>query len=180
MMLRDRLLQLRARDAPPSRSQLLLARIVVWTSILLVLVGMTAYGMSADVRLRVWHNLIDRPDGPMVFRFVLQPLMAAVAALRDGIADAASGRPPFFQAVVADAAGRRARLDEALVATARIMLLGLVMDAIYQVIEFRTFHPVEAVIVALLLAFVPYLVLRGPVARVARRWVGDAAPRGRG
>jgi hypothetical protein len=180
MTLRDRLLQLRAKDAPPTRSQLALARIVVWASILLVVVGVAAYGVSAEVRLRVWHNLIDRPDGPMVFRFVLQPLMAAVAALRDGIADAARGRPPFFQAVVTDAAGRRARLDEALVATARIIVLGLVMDAIYQVIEFRAFHPVEAVIVALLLAFAPYLVLRGPVARLARRWVGDAAPGARG
>jgi hypothetical protein len=41
------------------------------------------------------------------------------------------------------------------------------MDAIYQVLELKTFHPNEALIVALLLAFVPYLVIRGLVTRVA-------------
>ncbi len=38
--------------------------------------------------------------------------------------------------------------------------------------------PAEAVIVTLLLAFLPYLLLRGLVARVARRWVGPATAKG--
>ena len=46
------------------------------------------------------------------------------------------------------------------------------MDVIYQYIVFDTFHPAESVIIAVLLAFVPYLVLRGLVTRVARRWFG--------
>ncbi len=45
------------------------------------------------------------------------------------------------------------------------------MDGIYQFIVFDTFHPAEAVIIALLLAFLPYMVLRGLFARVARRWI---------
>ena len=49
------------------------------------------------------------------------------------------------------------------------------MDAVYQFIEFDAFHPVEAVIIALLLAFVPYLLLRGPCARIARWWYGAAS-----
>ena len=53
---------------------------------------------------------------------------------------------------------------------ARIILLGLVMDGIYQAIEFGTFHPAEAVIIALVLAFLPYLLLRGLFARAARWW----------
>ncbi|MGB7566050.1 MAG: hypothetical protein WBM08_15025 [Prochlorococcaceae cyanobacterium] len=40
-----------------------------------------------------------------------------------------------------------------------------------QFIVFNTFHPAEAVIIAGLLAFVPYLLLRGPVTRVARWWL---------
>jgi len=68
---------------------------------------------------------------------------------------------------------KRFRLDEALIATSRIVLLGLVMDTVYQVIEFDTFHPVEALIIALLLGVLPYLVLRGLVTRIARRWVGN-------
>jgi hypothetical protein len=65
---------------------------------------------------------------------------------------------------------RTRRLNEGLNATARIILLGLVMDAIYQGIVLRRFYPAEAVIVALLFAFVPYVIMRGPAARIARRW----------
>jgi hypothetical protein len=116
--------------------------------------------------------MLDRPGGPFVFRFILQPIMATVAALRDGINDARIGRAPFLWTVLTDPSQRRGRLDEAVIATSRIALLGLAIDMIYQVIEFEAFHPAEAVIIALLLAFVPYLVLRGLVARIAGRWVG--------
>ena len=80
------------------------------------------------------------------------------------------GARPFFVGALTDPAQRTARLNEALVATARIILLGLVMDGIYQAIEFKSFHPAEAVIIALVLAFLPYLLLRGLIARAARRW----------
>ena len=125
--------------------------------------------------MRVWQNLVDRPGGPMVFRFVLQPIMATIAALRDGVNDARTGRTPFLWTVLTDPAQRGGRLGEALIATARIILLGFAMDTIYQFIEFETFHPAEAMKIALLLAFVPYLVLRGLVTRIARRWVGDGS-----
>jgi hypothetical protein len=36
---------------------------------------------------------------------------------------------------------------------------------------FKTFYPGEALFTALLLAFVPYLLLRGPISRIARRFV---------
>jgi hypothetical protein len=44
------------------------------------------------------------------------------------------------------------------------------MDAIYQATVLKTFYPGETVIIAILLAFVPYLLLRGPIARIARRF----------
>jgi hypothetical protein len=154
----------------------LLARTVVALSAALVLLGLLMYGLSGEVITRIWHNLLDRPAGTFAFRFVLQPVMAALAALRDGLADARAGHAPFVQTVLTDPAQRGARLDQALIATSRIVLLGLAMDTAYQIIEFRSFHPAEAVIIALALAFVPYLLLRGVVTRVARRWfVGKPA-----
>jgi hypothetical protein len=41
---------------------------------------------------------------------------------------------------------RAQRLNEGLNATARIILLGLIMDAIYQAIVLKRFYPAEAVI----------------------------------
>ena len=61
---------------------------------------------------------------------------------------------------------RIARLSEGLNATPRIILLGLIMDSIYQIIMFERFYPVEAVVIAVLLGFLPYLVFRGVVARI--------------
>ena len=79
---------------------------------------------------------------------------------------------PFWRRFSPTRAKRAGRLHEAVIATARIILLGLIMDTIYQFIEFETFHPAEAVIIALLLAFVPYVVLRGIISRIARWWIG--------
>jgi uncharacterized membrane protein YjgN (DUF898 family) len=42
------------------------------------------------------------------------------------------------------------------------------MDVIYQFIVLETFYPNEALVIALLLAFFPYLIIRGLVFRVAR------------
>jgi hypothetical protein len=49
------------------------------------------------------------------------------------------------------------------------------MDMIYQYLVFKTFYPAEALVVALLLAFVPYLLIRGPVMRIVR-WRSGAPP----
>ena len=46
------------------------------------------------------------------------------------------------------------------------------MDVIYQCLVFETFHPGEAAIISILLAFVPYLLLRGPISRVVAWWRG--------
>jgi hypothetical protein len=156
-----------------SKSQIFLARVVVALVIVLIVAGAIVYGFSTETRQRAWENLLGRPGGPMTFRFVLQPLMAAIAALLDGIRDAKFGRSPYFWTVLANPRKSGSRLYEGLIATARIILLGLCMDAIYQVVEFKTFYPVEAVIVAIMLAFVPYLLLRGPFARIAAWWRGD-------
>ncbi len=104
----------------------------------------------------------------MAFRFILQPVMAAIAAVRDGLHDARSGRAPFFWTMLRNPPERMGRLREGLNATARIILLGLVMDSIYQILVLKRFYPNEAVIVALLLAFVPYAILRGLVTRAGQ------------
>lgn len=125
-----------------------------------------------EVWTRFWSDLIGRLTGPMTFRLFLQPIMAAIAAFSDGIGDAKAGRPPYFWALFTrDAAERRRLLAEGRKSTLRIILLGITMDIIYQLIVFRWVYPMEVVVVVLLLAFVPYLLLRGPINRIARHWI---------
>jgi hypothetical protein len=152
----------------PSKTQILLARLTIILLIAFTALGIIWYGFSEEVRHRVWQQLIERPTGPMAFRFILQPVMAAIAALRDGINDAKSGRSPYFWTLLTNPFEGGHGLYEGLISTARVILLGLCMDAIYQWIVLKTFYPAEAVIVAIALAFFPYLLLRGPIARIAR------------
>ena len=51
----------------------------------------------------------------------------------------------------------------------RVLVLGVVMDVLYQLIVFKTIHPLQLVVIVLLLAFAPYLALRGPVNRIAQK-----------
>ena len=158
----------------PSKSKVMIARIVILLAVVFIIVGFAWHENSAESRQRLWQNLIDRPGGPMKFRFILQPVMALIAALHDGIKDARTGRAPYFWTILTNRTDRAGRLSEGLLSTGRIVLLGLVMDTSYQVIMFKTLYPVETVIVAFLLAFIPYLLMRGPISRVAHWWLGEA------
>ena len=117
-----------------------------------------------------WQELTARPDGPLAFRFVLQPVMALWLATRDGIADAKSGRPPYLSTIIRNPAERAARLHEGVTATMRILLLAVAMDVTYQLIELHGLRPLETVLIAFVLGFLPYLLARGPITRVARRF----------
>jgi hypothetical protein len=123
-----------------------------------------------DMFSRAWENLMARPSGPLAFRFIIQPTMAAILAIRDGVKDAQSSRSPYFWTVLMNPEERAERLREGVTATTKIIVLALLLDAIYQIKVLGTFYAGEAVFVALLLAFIPYLLIRGPVARVAHWW----------
>jgi len=159
----------------PSPSAIVQARLAVALIVGLIVLGIVCYGLSAQDLKRVWNQILARPGGPMTFRFILQPAMAAIAATRDGVNDARTGRSPYLWTVLRSGAERGGRLWEGFRATARILILGVVMDAIYQFIVLRRFYPAEAAFVALLLALLPYVLLRGPIARVARHWVARPA-----
>ena len=49
-----------------------------------------------------------------------------------------------------------------------IFVVALVLDAVYQVIELRAFYVVQAFIVAIVLAILPYVLVRGPVTLLRR------------
>ena len=165
-------------NTPAPSSQIFLARLAAALVVGLIVLGAVWYGISFQSLDRLWKDMLARPGGPMTFRFILQPAMAAAMALRDGVHDARLGRRPYLWAVfrgVRGPEGRSGRFWEGIVSTARILILGVVMDVVYQRLELKTFYPAQAAVIAILLAFVPYLLLRGPMARVARRWFAKPA-----
>lgn len=161
-------------DADPQKLSLL-AKLVAAFILALIVAGIVWHGVAIPTFVRIWHQLIERTDAPMRFRFILQPLMGAIVAIRHGLNDARTSRSPYFWTMMSNPRERAQRLNEGLNATARIILLGLIMDAIYQAVVLKRFYPAEAVIVALLFCFVPYVVFRGLTTRIARRWLSSGS-----
>jgi hypothetical protein len=123
---------------------------------------------------RWWDMLISHEHGPLAFRFILQPTVAALLAIRAGIRDARAGRPAHGWAIITDPIHRRELLRESWRDVARLFAVAVVIDIIYQVIVFRWIYPGQALIVAAIVAFPSYLLLRGPANRLARYWLGSS------
>jgi hypothetical protein len=117
----------------------------------------------------VLNNLVGRVDGPLKFRLILQPIVATIFAVRAGLQDAREGRVPYFWAIFTEPERRGELIREGWQAVAKVFILATVMDLIYQYLVLGWIYPVAALFVAFLLAFVPYLLIRGPVNRIARR-----------
>jgi hypothetical protein len=130
-----------------------------------------------DVSVRFWDELISRPSGPLAFRFILQPVMASALAIRDGIKDAQASRTPYLWTILHDPSRRGPRLHEGVVAVSRVLILGVMMDLAYQIVALHGLRPVELVVVVFALAFVPYLLVRGPAERVTRLLIKRQAGR---
>lgn len=118
--------------------------------------------------VRVGSQLLARVSGPMKFRLVLQPLTASFFAIRSGLADARAGKTPYFWCLLSDPVQRVDMIEDGWKSVGKVFVLALVLDVIYQIIELRYVYVGEAIIVAFILAILPYLILRGLVTRLAR------------
>ena len=121
-----------------------------------------------ELWMRVSENLIGRISGPMHFRVYLQPAIATVLAILAGIADARAGKPPYFWSIFTNPVHRADLVRSGWKDVGKVFLLAIVLDVVYQFIVARFVYPGEALLVALLLAIVPYLVVRGLATRIAR------------
>ena len=156
-------------DEEPSKLSIAMTWTAVAIVVVLVALGFAWYGASWQVRERFWSDVFGRLSGPMTLRFYLQPTLAFVAALKDGIKDARLGHKAFFWSAISDPTLQRGRLREGLMATSQMILIGLAIDTIYQFRVFERFYPVEAVLMVVMLAVIPYFVFRWVVEHVARR-----------
>ena len=119
-----------------------------------------------DIWMRIMENMSDRVNGPMRFRFVLQPLMAVIFAVIDGRKDAKAGKPAYAWALFTDSASRADMIKDGWKSVGKIFILALVLDLGFQIFVQGFVFPMETVLVAILLAIVPYLILRGPINRL--------------
>jgi hypothetical protein len=125
-----------------------------------------------DLWIRIAENLSERVSGPMHLRFLLQPIMATLLAIRSGLKDAKTGKPPYFWSLIFhpyDPSRRREMIKDGWQSISKLFCAAIALDLIYQFIAQPFIYLRQAIIVAFLLAVVPYLVLRGAVTRLASR-----------
>ena len=121
-----------------------------------------------DYLARVWDEIAARPDGPMAFRFYLQPVMSMIYATIHGLQDAREHKPPYFWDIFTEPTHRAALIRDGWKSVRNVFILAIVMDVIYQIIVLKGLRPLEGLIVSVVLAILPYLIVRGPVNRLAR------------
>jgi hypothetical protein len=119
--------------------------------------------LAPSIHDRFWGNIIDRGTGPMTFRFFFQPVMAIAWGLYDGMRDVrlsrgsgVSTQTPLLPA------------DE-LLSIARLFLLGLIIDLIYQIWVLGPFYPGESLLVTIPLVSIPYFAARRIVRAVGTK-----------
>lgn len=105
----------------------------------------------------------------MTFRLILQPAMAVLIAIRAGLRDAREGQPPFLWTIISNPGRRHELLRQSRGDLRNVFILALVLDSIYQVMVHSAIYALELLLTATVLALGPYVIVRGPVTRLARR-----------
>jgi len=115
-------------------------------------------------------QLFGRFDGPLHFRLLLQPCVAVIIGYLDGLKDAKTGVPPYFWLLTTRRTQeRRAALDQGWSSIGKVFILAVVLDCVYQFIVYKSIAVFSALIVAILVAIVPYLLARGLTNRAKSR-----------
>jgi hypothetical protein len=122
-----------------------------------------------DIWRRAAEHFSERVDGPLHFRLVLQPLMAVIFATIGGFKDAKAGRAPYLWRLCSEPQNRGVLLLDGWKSIGKVFILAVVLDVVFQIEELQTVYPSETLMVAILLAIVPYLLVRGPVTRLLSR-----------
>ena len=111
-----------------------------------------------DALGRGWENFTARPEGVMNFRFIIQPILAGILAIRSGINDAkinatASASTNFLSG--------RSQWSSSLWKGIRVpFFIGAILDSIYQLIIHQGIFLLELLFTVALLVIIPYYIIR--------------------
>ncbi len=117
------------------------------------------------------EDIPKRLMGPGRFRFVLQPLIATLLGIRAGRADARIGRPPYLLGILFRRALRRELLASGFESVVNLVLMGILLDSLFQWVILGVSYPGAALVVGPVLIAAPNSAARA----LAHRFSGRAA-----
>jgi len=113
-------------------------------------------------------ELPQRLTGPGRLRFVLQPLVAILLGWRSGRADVHAGRPAYLYGLVTGSVDRKQSLRNGFAVVRDLVAVGIVLDAVAQLLIYGQVHPGAAVVIGPVLICLPYAVSRALSYRIVR------------
>ncbi len=120
------------------------------------------------------EQLLGRASGPLHLRLFLTPIVASIFAIRAGLKDAREGQPAFLLEFFTNPAERRRLAESGWRDIGKMIVAAFVVDTIYQVTVLRAFYIVQALILIVVIAIIPYCLIRGIANRVTRAVIQKA------
>jgi hypothetical protein len=117
------------------------------------------------------EDIPKRLTGPGRFRFILQPLIATILGIRNGRADARTGRRPYLMGLLTDREHRGELAREGFGTIVNLLLMGILLDSIFQWMILGQSYPGAALVVGPVLITTPYALARALANRATRRRV---------
>lgn len=115
-----------------------------------------------------FEDIPKRLTGPGRFRFVLQPAIAILLGIRDGLGDRRADRPPYLYGILFRRRHRGELLRSGFEAVMNLMLMGILLDSIAQWLILGASYPGAALVIGPTLITIPYALARALTNRVAR------------
>jgi hypothetical protein len=151
---------------------------VILASLILIVFALSAPAALRDAYDRgglylfsraFFEDIPRRLTGAGRFRFILQPLVSIVLGIRSGLADAAAGRPPYIYGVLFQSGLRGELVRSAFESVVNLLLMGILLDAIFQRVILGASYPGAALVVGPVLILFPYAFARALSNRFAGR-----------
>jgi len=115
------------------------------------------------------NDIPKRLAGPGRFRFIMQPAVAIILGVLSGLSDARAGRPPYLYGVLFHRSLRGELVRTGFETVVNLLLMGVLLDAVFQWIILGVSHPGAALVVGPVLIIFPYSLARAFSNRLVRR-----------
>lgn len=106
------------------------------------------------------EDIPRRLAGPGRFRFILQPLIATILGVRNGLGDARAERAPYLWGILFHRRRRGELVRTGLATVANLLLMGILLDSLFQWVILGVSYPGAALVVGPVLIMAPYSIAR--------------------
>jgi len=128
-----------------------------------------AHGGFYLLSVRFFEDIPKRLAGAGRMRFLLQPALAILFGWKAGRSDAALGQPFLVRRLLGGTVERATLAKETLEGIGVLLLMGILLDSLFQWLLLGVSYPGAALVVGPVLITVPYVVSRAVAGRIGRK-----------